>query len=201
MPNVTISVPDDLKAEMDKFLEVNWSEVGRKAIAKYIDERKNPTPRVEFDIRDARVGYYPWQSSSPTLTVSLRIHNHMESEIVVDRVLFHARCYEGSNQYGIGSGSDLYKRVIGANSSGEAYLILELTRERIEPLASVFKSTFQCQISCILFAEGFKNSYSQEVYTKIPIDEWKEAVSKVLPQSSLQRKSSKAGKGEARQSL
>lgn len=180
MPNVTISVPDDLKAEMDKLLEVNWSEVSRKAISKYIDERKNPTPRVEFDIRETRIDHYPWQSSSHMLRVSLRIHNRMESEIVVDRVLFNVRFSEGSNHYGIGSGSGLHKMIIGPNSSGEMQLLLEMTRERIEAIADVFKSTFHCELECTLFAEGFRSPYSQQVYARIPIDEWKQAVDKVL---------------------
>ena len=32
MTNITLSVPDELKAEMDKFPEINWSEVARTSI-------------------------------------------------------------------------------------------------------------------------------------------------------------------------
>lgn len=32
MPNVTVSVDDSLKAQMDDHPEINWSEVARKAI-------------------------------------------------------------------------------------------------------------------------------------------------------------------------
>jgi hypothetical protein len=189
MPNVTISVPDDLKNEMDKLQEVNWSEVSRKAIAKYIDERKTPTPRVEFDIRDVRIECYSWHSGFAVLRVPLRIHNMMESEIVVDRVLFNVRFSEGDIQHGIGSGNDLYKRTIGPNSSGEAQLVLELTREKIRSLADVFTSTFLCQLECVLFAEGYKNPYSQQMHTKIPIDEWKEAVGRVSQTPKITRTS------------
>ena len=32
MPTITLSVPEDLKREMDKSKEINWSEVARSAI-------------------------------------------------------------------------------------------------------------------------------------------------------------------------
>ncbi|HNX68321.1 MAG TPA: hypothetical protein PLL75_00875 [Candidatus Omnitrophota bacterium] len=32
MPNMTLSIPADLKAKMDRFREINWSEVARQAI-------------------------------------------------------------------------------------------------------------------------------------------------------------------------
>jgi hypothetical protein len=37
MPNVTIAVTDELKKEMEKMPEVNWSGVARKAIAQRIE--------------------------------------------------------------------------------------------------------------------------------------------------------------------
>ncbi len=32
MPNMTLAIPDDLKARMARFPEMNWSEVARQAI-------------------------------------------------------------------------------------------------------------------------------------------------------------------------
>lgn len=32
MINLTLSIPDDLKAKMSRFPEINWSEVARQAI-------------------------------------------------------------------------------------------------------------------------------------------------------------------------
>ncbi|HLF19056.1 MAG TPA: hypothetical protein VI749_09255 [Candidatus Omnitrophota bacterium] len=32
MPNMTLAIPDDLKEKMDRFKEINWSEVARQAI-------------------------------------------------------------------------------------------------------------------------------------------------------------------------
>ncbi len=36
MTNITLSIPEDLKREMEKFPEINWSEVARDSIKKKI---------------------------------------------------------------------------------------------------------------------------------------------------------------------
>ncbi len=40
MTNITVTVPDDLKAEMDAFPEINWSQVARSAIRQKIADLK-----------------------------------------------------------------------------------------------------------------------------------------------------------------
>lgn len=32
MPNITLSIPEDLKKDMDSMKEINWSEIARAAI-------------------------------------------------------------------------------------------------------------------------------------------------------------------------
>ena len=181
MPNVTISVPDGLKAEMDTLSEVNWSEICRKAIARYIAERKNPTPKIELDLREATLDPYHYKTGYPTLTIPIRIHNKTQSEIMVDRILFDVRFVRSDgHQYVLGSSYDLYKRIIGGNSVGEALAHTTLPKEKIASLEGELASTFYCYISCAVFVEGFRNPYNQEVKTRIPIDDWKELVERVL---------------------
>ena len=181
MPNVTISVPDQLKAEMDTLSEVNWSEVCRNAISRYIAQRKHPTPNIELDLRNARITHYDYQTGYPTLSIDLRIHNKMDSEITVDRILFNARFIrEDGYQPVIGSGYDLYKRTVGSNSVGMATIYLVLPKDKIETLQSEFQSTFYCDINCIVFVEGFRKPYNQGVRTTIPIDHWNDVVRKAL---------------------
>jgi len=38
MVNITLSIPEDLKKEMEKFPEINWSEVARNSIKKKITQ-------------------------------------------------------------------------------------------------------------------------------------------------------------------
>jgi hypothetical protein len=40
MPTITLSVPEDLKREMDESKEINWSEVARVAIKTKITQLK-----------------------------------------------------------------------------------------------------------------------------------------------------------------
>jgi len=36
MPNITLSIPEDLKKKMDKLPEINWSEVTREVLAEKV---------------------------------------------------------------------------------------------------------------------------------------------------------------------
>lgn len=38
MPNVTVTVDEDLKARMDEYPEINWSAVARKSIASKLED-------------------------------------------------------------------------------------------------------------------------------------------------------------------
>jgi len=38
MKNMTLSVPDELKTKMDKFKEINWSEVARQAFVQKMED-------------------------------------------------------------------------------------------------------------------------------------------------------------------
>lgn len=182
MPNVTISVSEELKAEMDRFQEVSWSEICRNAISQYIAQRKNPAPKIELTLPYARITEYDYDTGYPTLSVDLKIHNRMDSEILVDRVLANARFYKPVENkiLAIGRAYDLRRKVIPANSSGMGTIRLILSKERILELKDEFKSTFECQITCTVFAEGFRNEYNQQVKATIPIDHWRNVVKKVL---------------------
>lgn len=188
MPNVTISVTEQLKSEMDKLQEVSWSEVCRKAISQYIAQRKNPTPNIELSLRNSRITHYDFTTGYPTLSIDLRIDNKMNSEITVDRVLSNARFLaEDRRLLAVGSANDLRKRNIGSNSVGSATILFVFPKEKIIELKDAFKSTFTCNVSCMVFVDGFKNGYNQEVKTEIPIDRWNEIVNKALNKNEATR--------------
>lgn len=188
MPNLTINVPDPLKAEMDNLSEVNWSEVCRNAISRYMAQRKNPTPKIELDLRSSRLTHLAFETGYPTLSMDLRIYNKMDSEITVDRILFNISFIKESTYHAIGSGYYLHKRNIGSNSFGVAQIHLVLPKEKIRELEDVFNSTFDCRVRCVVFVEGFRNEYNTEVQTRIPIDIWENLVKRVLktPEESIE---------------
>jgi len=56
MVNITLSIPEELKSEMEKFPEINWSEVARAAIRKkaiLLREFNNLLKENEFTEEDA----------------------------------------------------------------------------------------------------------------------------------------------------
>ena len=58
MPNLTVSVDDDLKEQMEKHPEINWSEVTRQAIREKIealevmDELTSESELTENDVQE-----------------------------------------------------------------------------------------------------------------------------------------------------
>jgi len=178
MPNVTISVSDELKAEMDKFPEVSWSEICRNAITKYIEERKRPTPNFELEIRRSGLIESPnaWETGYPTLSVTLKLYNKMASEITVDRILCIARFTESEHVFTLGSTAYLHRKLINPNSSGMMEVLFPIFKERLESLSEVFTSTFTCTVNCVVYVEGFREPYVQDLEMKIPIDNWKDLV-------------------------
>lgn len=180
MPNVTISVSDQLKADMDTLLEVNWSEICRNAISSYISQRKNPAPNIELTLAQSSITHYSYDTGYPTLNIDLTIHNKMDSDITVDRILSKVMFTDENRMHPIGVAYDLRRRNIKANSNGSSTIRLILHKEKLLGLEDVFKSTFDCYISCAVFVDGFGNEYHQDVKTTIPIDIWKDVLNKVL---------------------
>lgn len=54
MVSVTLSVPEEMKAEMDEHPEINWSEVARQSIERKLDElRFLETFKEESELTEA----------------------------------------------------------------------------------------------------------------------------------------------------
>jgi len=181
MPNLTISVSEGLKTQMDSFSEVSWSEICRKAITAYIQSRMNPNPQIQLRADEISPESHH-ESGYPGLRIDLLIQNQMGFEIVADRILYNVSFYTTRGQWdGAGSDVDLYKRSIAANAMGGAQFFLKMMEEKIIHLDQFLKETFRCKVECIVFVEGFKNPHKQEVRFKIPGDEWKKFVDRVKP--------------------
>lgn len=56
MPTITLSVPEDLKKDMDESKEINWSEVARAAIKSKVEQLrilKSITAKSKLTEKDA----------------------------------------------------------------------------------------------------------------------------------------------------
>ena len=178
--NVTISVPEALKTEMDTFQEVSWSEVCRTAISKYIQTRKTPTPNIELDLESTRLESKYHQSGYPAIFMSIRIHNKMEFDVLLDRIQLHVAFDKDNRRHSVGLRYELYKQLIPSTTTITKQTYLELFREKLTELQNTFDSTFYCTIRCLVFVDGFNQPYNRELRTRIPIDEWNELLEKTL---------------------
>jgi len=181
MPNLTISVSDELKASMDTLPEVNWSEICRNAVSQYIAQRKMPSPGIELDLSNSSITKYDYATGYPTLILGVKIRNNMDCDVLVDRILSTVSFLtDDSRILTVGSADDFQRKWIPKNSSGGSSLHLIFPREKINELKDVSKSTFDCYIRCTVYVEGFRREYSQELKTQIPIDTWNSIVKEVL---------------------
>jgi hypothetical protein len=176
MPNVTISVPEALKSEMDTLSEVSWSKICREAISRYITQRNIPTPNIELDLEHARLQMQYHQSGYPVLSITLRIHNKMEFEITIDILQLNVAFMKENSASYVGLRYDLFKNIILPTSTISKQTFIQIPKEKIEDLQNEFDSTFGCKIECLVFIDGFKQPYRRELWTRIPIDEWKKLV-------------------------
>ncbi len=58
MPNLTLSIPEELKKKMDANKMINWSEVARRAIEKQINETISDEEKetINWSVRLQRAG-------------------------------------------------------------------------------------------------------------------------------------------------
>ena len=182
MVNVTITVPDSLKKEMDELSEVVWSPICRDAISRYIFERNNPSPMIEISSNEIylRDGSNDHEIGYPTIRIPLRIHNKMSIGATIDRVIFRIKFWKNSRAFPVGEGHDLYKLWISGNSTHSKNIFLVLLREKLEELKNTFDSTFTCEIKFTIFVDNFKQPYTGTVHTRIPIDDWNKTINKSL---------------------
>jgi len=176
MVNVTISVTEELKAEMEKLSEVNWSEICRSAISEYIRIRENPSPLLEFSaIRET----CDENNGVQRISIDLAIQNLMNVEVTIDRIFYEVWLATKGRFVYASSGQYLRKQKIPQKSKRNIRLSAEIDRFRTLELETEFKETFDCKFVLETFTEEFKDELRGEVIVKIPIDEWQKSADSV----------------------
>lgn len=90
MPNITLSVSQEMKDRMDTFSEVSWSNVCRNAILNYLDEREKDT-RISESQNLKVIGYIdPVQRrrKENKIVYMLKIKNNEPFNIIIDRIIY-----------------------------------------------------------------------------------------------------------------
>jgi hypothetical protein len=175
--NLTITVPEGLKAQMDAQAEVNWSEVCRNAISLYLENRRNVVPKLSLRVDRTAFSYNLWMRA-PQLTTLLAIRNLMGREIILDRVLYgvNLSLARSGNMLAHHDGVYLNKHVLAQDS--EINLALDWSPDymTMERLIRTVKASMNLQSNFTIFVEGIKQAHNASGTSIIPIDEWNEAV-------------------------
>lgn len=177
MVNVTISIPDALKNKMNEHTEVNWSKVCREAIDAHIRVLENPVPEIKLELREVRFGY---TRGKPGLLLDLSFKNNMNTQLVLDRMLFEVDFIPApAETLSVGSSVEMRKHDI---PMGKWVMIpfMEVEPDIILRLDEYLARTFQCAAQITMFFEGFKEAYTRSCTIKVPIDEWRRFVEQVV---------------------
>ena len=206
MVTLTVLIPDELKAEMEKFPDVNWSELTRKSIQVYLQNRQNRYPPLEFELKELHTGYLA-EIMEPAMPILLRVTNNLDSELIVDRILLTVKVLaehvaplrtedflnaknpealqkeqeakEKSALLGAFKQNWLkYQSLIPGDSN--IRLILSPPVDLLRNLNERMQNTFWIDISLEVYVLGFVCPVYKNLSIRVPIDEWKSEVATTL---------------------
>lgn len=196
MVNFTVSLPEELKAEMDKFPDINWSEQIRKNIQSFLLYKRNQFPPLEFELAELFFTYAN-DLMQPLMVICLKVTKKMlDSQLIIDRMLFTVKFVK---EHFIPHGEDY--RVVEArekkalqgifreNLLQYTYIIKSDSDVKIplSPPVDLFRrlnvkmqATFWVDISLTAYVQGFEHPAIKNLSIKVPIDEWKSQANSVL---------------------
>jgi len=194
--NFTVSLPEELKAEMDKFPDVNWSELTRKSIQNYLRNKSHAFSPLEFKLTDVRFTF-SHELLQPLMLVYLKVtKNSMDTQLIIDRMLFTVKFVK---EHFVSHGEDYnavkvredaaLKGVFKESVLDYTYIIkseydlaipLPLPIAVLRRVKDKMQATFWVDITLTAYVQGFEHSPSKNLSIKVPIDEWKTQVDSVL---------------------
>lgn len=196
MVNFTVSIPEELKAEMDKFPDVNWSELFRKSIQNYLRNKSHVFSPLGFELTDVRITY-SHDLMQPLMLVYLKVtKNSLDSQLIIDRMLFtvkfvtehfvpHGEDYryvqarENKALKGVFTDSVLYQEHI-IKSEYDLEIPLSVPIAVLRRVSEKMQATFCIDITITAYVQGFEHSPSKNLSKEIPIDKWKNQVETTL---------------------
>lgn len=207
MVNFTLSIPEDLKKEMDKYPDVNWSELTRKSILNYIQNRDKTFPPIEFQLKEVHFAYAE-DLMQPLMTVILKVSKKSsETQLIIDRMLVTVKFLtEHFVPHGeeckviMAKEKEALKGVFKENLLDYRYIIKDVyddfqitlapPSDLLRRLSDKIQATFWIDIAIGVFIQGFEYSTTQNLSIKVPIDEWKKQVTSILNNYDADWKSS-----------
>lgn len=166
MANITVSVPEELKAKMDQMTDVNWSEIARNGFTQYIRTRESQSPPIHVGVRT--FSFATDMEKDTVLRVGLQLRNDSDAPLVIDRMSISANIggwYVGPQYRHEGS-------YINKNSESNMPLDLKLVPTIAISLIRSIKASFRCELTIVTYCDGFAAPYHFYHSEKVTIEEW-----------------------------
>jgi len=181
---------------MDKFPDVNWSELTRKSIQNYLRNKSHIFSPLEFELTDVRFTY-SHDLMQPLMVVYLKVtKNSLDSQLIIDRMLFtvkfvkehfvpHGEDYrtikarENEALKAAFADSVLYHTYL-IKSEDDLEIPLSLPITVLKRVSDKIQATFWVDITITAYVQGFEHSPSKNLSIKVSIDEWKNQINSVL---------------------
>jgi len=89
MPNITLSVSNEMKVRMDQFTEVSWSDVCRYSIQEYLEQREKNTKITDSEkLKVLTTIDIVGRRRDNKLVYMIKIKNIDEFDVILDRAIF-----------------------------------------------------------------------------------------------------------------
>jgi len=138
--NISIYVPDALLKKMERYQEVNWSEIARTAIEDYVSDRERAYLHnyIPFEMGDVRDIQYRLRAvirrHSYDILFMLHIKNQSENDLIIDRITYDIIVEnEEKNNYYFMEGYILKRRGFAKGTEASFPVILKID-EKLETI-------------------------------------------------------------------
>ena len=179
--NFTVTMPEELKAEMDKYPEVNWSEVIRKSVQSYLLSRQYPIPQLEVEVFEYIVQWNQF-IARPLILFNLKIIDKMSTDVTIDRIIYTLSftTITDNDRKGGFEGTFSHYRQIKPNTTLQMGIHFYPEIDTLKKLTEKMIATFAIEATLYIYVQGFANPFVKTISTKVPIDEWQNMVSSAL---------------------
>jgi hypothetical protein len=193
--NFTVSIPEELKTEMEKYPDVNWSNLIRKNIQNYLQNRRNTFPPLEFELKEVHLAYSN-ELMQPLMILDLKVAKSLDSQIIIDRISFNVKFVkehfvQHGEDYLVVAARDkkalagVFKEVLLdylhiIKSVSDVKMSLSPSVDMLRRLNDNIHASFWVDISITAYAQGFEYPAIKNLTIKVPIDEWKNELTNAL---------------------
>ncbi len=179
LANLTISVPDELKLQMDtQFPETNWSSVCRSAIQQYVFSRQGQYPHLEMYL-DSVLQEITSEIGQPGIRTNIRVENRTALELVVDRINLVVSIVSGAVTIVGREAWHLAPLYLYPNRNSAANDFFSISPEDVIRTESLVKQSPVVRVKASAYVTGFQMPVQVQLQNKIPLDEWQTFITNV----------------------